>query len=167
MLTSMIFEVYTLFVIKSEVSFLKVDIKIQKEIKEPYAVVYTDKLSEEINEVVQILNSNNTKSVLPANARDKIVILKLHDIFMVRIENKQVVVYCEKTKYTVNKRLYELEKILGKGFMRISKSTIINLKKVSYVEPSFNGMMQIFLLNGCNEYISRKYLLQFKKYLGI
>lgn len=104
---------------------------------------------------------------MPANNRDKIVILKLEDIFMVRIENKEIVVYCEKNKYTVSKRLYELEKILGKDFMRISKSAIINLKKVSYVEPSLNGMMQLFLINGCKEYISRTYLLQFKKYLGI
>ena len=146
---------------------MKVDIKIQKGLDEPYVVIYTDKLSEEVNEVVETLNRNDKKSVLPANNRDKIVILKLDDIFMVRIENKEIVVYCEKNKYTVSKRLYELEKILGKDFMRISKSAIINLKKVSYVEPSFNGMMQIVLTNGCKEYISRKYLLQFKKYLGI
>ena len=86
---------------------------------------------------------------------------------MLRMENEQLIVYCEKKEYLSTKRLYEMEKLLGSSFMRISKSTIINLKKISRVEPSFNGTMLIILKNGNKDYISRKYLPELKKYLGL
>ena len=60
-----------------------------------------------------------------------------------------------------------MEKLLGSGFMRISKSTLINLKQINSVEPSFHGTMLVILKNGNKDYISRKYLPAFKKYLGI
>lgn len=60
-----------------------------------------------------------------------------------------------------------MEKLLGNGFMRISKSTLINLKQISRVESSFHGAMLVILKNGNRDYISRKYLPAFKQYLGI
>ena len=57
--------------------------------------------------------------------------------------------------------------LLGKDFMQISKSAVINLKQIDFVEPSFSGMMKLFLKNKQSEYISRKYLSEFKKYLGL
>ena len=86
---------------------------------------------------------------------------------MVRIENERTIIYCQKDKYLSSKRLYQLEEQLGKGFMKISKSTIINLSHIKCVEPSFKGMMSLVMKNGCKEYISRKYLPDFKRYLGI
>ncbi len=70
-------------------------------------------------------------------------------------------------RYISGKRLYSYEEQLGGGFMRISKSTLVNLSFIDSVEPSFNGMMHLRLKNGCKDYISRKYLPAFKKYLGI
>lgn len=51
--------------------------------------------------------------------------------------------------------------------MQISKSAVINLKQIDFVEPSFSGMMKLFLKNKQSEYISRKYLSEFKKCLGL
>ncbi len=51
--------------------------------------------------------------------------------------------------------------------MKISKSTIINLNQVNSVKPSFNGMISLLLKNSCKDYISRKYIPSFKKYLGL
>ena len=76
-------------------------------------------------------------------------------------------IYDKNCKYRSSKRLYELEKILGNDFIRISKSTIINLKEIDSVEPCFNGIMYIKLKNGTIDYISRKYLPNLKKYLGL
>ncbi|HHT54760.1 MAG TPA: LytTR family transcriptional regulator, partial [Clostridiales bacterium] len=44
------------------------------------------------------------------------------------------------------------------GFIRISKSVLVNLKYLDCVEPSFGGIMLLVLKNGCKDYISRKYL---------
>lgn len=144
---------------------MKIKIQISPDIEEPYAIIYSNTMTEEIQEIAEKLNSS--QNVITAIDNEQIVILEPTDIYMLRMENDQLIVYCKQKRYLSNKRLYEMEKILGNNFMRISKSTIINLKKISCVEPSFNGTMLILLKNGSKDYISRKYLPKFKKYLGL
>lgn len=57
--------------------------------------------------------------------------------------------------------------MLGSNFMRISKSIIVNLRKIESVEASFNGMILLRMKNGSKEYVSRTYLPKIKQYLGI
>lgn len=51
--------------------------------------------------------------------------------------------------------------------MRISKTTLINMNTAQSVQPYFGGTLHITLKNGLTDYISRKYLRDFKEYLGI
>ena len=62
---------------------------------------------------------------------------------------------------------YELASQLGKGFMQISKSTLVNLSYLDSIEPGFSGTMLLKLKNGNKDYVSRTYLPAFKKYLGL
>jgi len=144
---------------------LKVEIKVSADIKEPYAVLYTNDITDDIQKISAFLQSQ--ERVITANDEGRIIILKPEEIFMVRIEESEAVIYCKNKQYMTNKKLYELEEQLGKGFLRISKASIVNLKLIDCVEPSFNGMMLLIMKNGCKDYISRKYLPEFKKYLGI
>ena len=144
---------------------MKVKLRISDEIQEPYAVIYSDSLTDEISRAVMFLE--NTGKLITAEENGRILILQPEEIFMVRIENERTIIYCQKDKYLSSKRLYQLEEQLGKGFMKISKSTVINLSHIKCVEPSFKGMMNLVMKNGCKDYISRKYLPNFKKYLGI
>ncbi|MBD5454520.1 MAG: LytTR family transcriptional regulator [Lachnospiraceae bacterium] len=144
---------------------MKVEIQISPDIEEPYAVIYSNQMTEEVQRVYDKIQSYS--NVITAIDNEQIIILQPSEIYMLRIENEQLVIYCQQKKYISNKRLYEMENLLGSKFMRISKSTIINLKKLSSVEPSFNGTMLVVLKNGDKDYISRKYLPAFKKYLGL
>lgn len=144
---------------------MKVELKISNEVKEPYAVIYSDSLTDEIASAVMYLE--NTGKIITGDDNGKIVILQPPEIYMVRVENEHTVIYGKTKKYISSKRLYQLEEQLGKGFMKISKSVIINLTHIKCVEPSFKGMMSLVMKNGCKDWISRKYLPDFKKYLGI
>ena len=86
---------------------------------------------------------------------------------MIRIEDAVVWIHCKEKKYSAKKRLCDIEKALGEGFMRISKTTLVNLKYIAYVEPYFNGTMLLVMKNGSKDSISRKYLPKFKEYLGL
>ncbi|MDD5793877.1 LytTR family DNA-binding domain-containing protein [Clostridium sp. HCP1S3_B4] len=145
---------------------MKLDIKLSKDVKEAYAVIYTDKITAEITRIASLIE-NNTQSVITVKKDEKYIVIEPKNIFMIRVEDKQVTIYDKNCKYRSSKRLYELEKILGNDFIRISKSTIINLKEIDSVEPCFNGIMYIKLKNGTIDYISRKYLPNLKKYLGL
>lgn len=144
---------------------MKVEIQISADTEEPYAVIYSNKITDEVQRIFdQIQSCGNVVTVID---NEQIIILQPSEIYMLRMENEQLVVYCQQKKYVSNKRLYEMEKLLGSRFMRISKSTIINLRKIDRVEPSFNATMLVVLKNGNKDYISRKYLPEFKKYLGL
>ena len=144
---------------------MKVDIEISSEVQQPYAIIYTAEVTKEIQDAVIALENNY--HVITASDHDKIVILNPDEIYMARVENEQVVLYGEKRQFLSNKRLYQIAAQLGRGFIQISRFTIVNLRFIDSVRPSFNGLMHISLKNGETDYISRKYLPGFKEYLGL
>lgn len=145
---------------------MKVEIKLLQSIAEPYACIYTAQLTDEITSFVNALE-NLSHTPITAKHEDTLHILSPEDIYMVRMEDQQLMLYTQNTTHTCNKKLYELEGQLGSQFLRISKTTLVNLKQLDCVEPSFNGTMCLRLKNGCKDYISRKYLPAFKNYLGL
>ena len=145
---------------------MKVSIDLSAEYKEPYAVIHTDKVTDEITRIIDIFSNNDTPVTALQN-EEEIVVLKPDEIFMVRIEGGDTVIYGEKQKYRSRKRLYELAEILGKKFMQISKTTLINLSYIDSIEPGFSGTMLLKLKKGNKDYVSRKYLPDFKRYLGL
>ena len=98
---------------------------------------------------------------------EDIVVLQSKEIYMVRVEDGDTVIYGEKNKYRSRKRLYELGAQLGSQFMQISKTTLVNLSYMDSIEPGFSGTLLLKLRNGCKDYVSRTYLPAFKKYLGL
>ncbi|MCI8358968.1 MAG: LytTR family transcriptional regulator [Lachnospiraceae bacterium] len=144
---------------------MKVELQISENIDEPYIVIHSNKMTAQIQQIMEILQSPG--NVITVMDNDQLIVLEPSEIYMLRMEDERLNVYCQQKKYVSGKRLYEMEKILGSTFMRISKSTLINLKQISRVESSFHGSMLVILKNGNKDYISRKYLPDFKKYLGI
>lgn len=145
---------------------MKVSIDLSPEYKEPYAVIHTDKVTDEIMRIVEMFGSNETPVTAFQN-EEEIVVLKPREIYMVRVEGGDTLIYGERQKYRSRKRLYELAEILGKQFMQISKTTLINLSYIDSIEPGFSGTMLMKLKNGNKDYVSRKYLPEFKRYLGL
>ena len=145
---------------------MKVSIDISAEYKEPYAVIHTDKVTDEIQRAVDILGSSDMPVTALLNEED-IVVLKPEDIYMVRVENGDTTIYGNKQKYRSRRRLYELSDQLGKKFMQISKTTLVNLSYLDSIEPGFSGTILLKLKNGNKDYVSRKYLPEFKRYLGL
>jgi DNA-binding LytR/AlgR family response regulator len=145
---------------------MKVNIDISAEYREPFAVIHTDKVTEEIQRMIDIFSNSETPVTALQNEED-IVVLQPKDIYMVRVENGDTVIYGAKQKYRSRKRLYELASQLGKQFMQISKTTLINLSYMDSIEPGFSGTLLLKLKNGDKDYVSRKYLPEFKKDLGL
>lgn len=143
---------------------MKVEVKICEDITETYAVIYTNRMSEDISRIIEQFNF--ARDIITASKDEKTVILRPDDIYMIRVESEKVVIYDKNSNYKCGRRLYELEGQLGSGFLRISKSVLVNLRYLESIEPSFSGML-VVLKNGCKDYVSRKYLPNLKKYLGI
>lgn len=145
---------------------MKVTVDISNEYKEPYAVIHTDKITEEIQRIIDNFQVNEAPITALQNEEDMIV-LQPNEIYMVRVESGDTIIYGAKNKYRSRKRLYELGAQLGTQFMQISKSTLINLSYMDSIEPGFSGTLLLKLKNGSSDYVSRTYLPAFKKYLGL
>lgn len=145
---------------------MKVEIKLQPDLKSPYAVIYTGELTTEVHRAAAVL-AEERADLVPAEENAKIVMLHPEEIYLVRVENEKTIIYTAKKQYQSNRRLYELEGMLGRNFMRISKSAIMNLQLLDYAAPGLGGVMVLVLKNGLRDYVSRKYLPDFKRYLGL
>ncbi len=81
------------------------------------------------------------------------------DIFYIESVDKKTFVYCEKEVYMCSLRLYEIEKIVSQaGFVRVSKSTILNIEQLKGVKTLVNSRLEAILSNGERVCVTRKYL---------
>ena len=154
---------------------MKVQLFVSKDLEEPYAEIYTDVLTDNIQKAMVLLENETEEddeeitdnSILAVKKGQDIVLLDFDDIFMIRVEDKQTKVFTEDKDYLVKKPLYQIEESLDSNFVRVSKATIVNLRKIKRVAPSLKGMMFIELKNGLKDNISRKYLSDFKSALDL
>ena len=146
---------------------MKVNLFVSRDIEEPHADIHTNELTDNIAKAMSILESEDSNEILAVKNGSDIALLEFNDVFMLRVENKQVKVYAENNEYLIRKPLYQVEESLSGDFVRISKTTIVNLKKIKRVAPSLKGMMFIELKNGLKDNISRKYLPDFKNALDL
>ncbi len=81
------------------------------------------------------------------------------------VENKAFL-YTKNKVYETRQKLYELEEMLAeKHFLRVSKSVLLNLMKVSAIKPALNSRFTAVLLSGEQIVITRKYVPALKKAL--
>ena len=151
---------------------MRVEIKIDPGAGEPFAVIHAPRMTAELTLWAEMLERAEGKpSLLPvkrARHDDKIFLFESEQVELIRTEGSDMKLYNQKAQaYFVTKPLHEIGERLGAGFVRISKSAIVNLNRVDHLSPSFNGTMYIVMKNGISDYISRKYLGEFKKRLGL
>ena len=83
--------------------------------------------------------------------------LNLSDILFFETDSKIVMAHTTKNAYQVKYKLYELEDILGGNFMRVAKSTILNLDKIYAITRSISNCQIKFEESYKTVYVSRHY----------
>lgn len=53
------------------------------------------------------------------------------------------------------------------AFFRCSKSMVLNADKIEYIKPSVSGRFEAVLTNGETVIVSRKYVSELKRLLGM
>lgn len=144
---------------------MQVRIEISPEHTPPHAVVYTDRITPEIQRALDILGAKDTPVLAERDGRT--FLLAGQEIYMVRVEDRDTRFYTEKEEFSTRKRLYEVLDHLGGGFMQISRSCVVNLSYIQSVEAGFGGSLLLKMKNGLSDYVSRKYLPDLKNYLGL
>lgn len=146
---------------------MKIEIKIDEDCTETKIVVVTSKVTEEVNEIVKGLSSEQPQMI--AGFKDEqATMLEPNQIYRVYASEGKVYAEAENGTHLLRLRLYEAEQRLAKcSFVRISNGEIINLKKVKGFDLSFVGTICVSLSNGTATYVSRRYVAKIKQLLGL
>jgi Response regulator of the LytR/AlgR family len=142
-------------IIKLEQDLSKNDI----EIRIRYAT-----MSKEVERINTILLSADTRIKCKLDNSDKFV--NASDIYYFESVDKRTFVYCERSVYRTESRLYQLaEDLIQLGFVQINKACILNINVLDSIKPLLNSRMEATLKNGERLYITRKYLDNIKQAL--
>ncbi len=121
-------------------------------------------ITDEIQEIVSFVKSRQGQ--LSATRDGQRFEVPVMDLFYAESVDERVFLYTASDSYEIRMKLYELEDLLkSKSFLRISKSMIVNLMKISSVRPALNGRFSAVLKNGEEIIISRKYVPELKRIL--
>lgn len=147
---------------------MQIEIKLDESCKEPKIIIHTDKMTEEVSQIVKLLSEEKPEVLAAVHENGEIVLLEQTEIIRIYAENDRVYAKTKDGSYRLKARLYELEERLNKKmFIRISNSEIINLKEVKKFDLSFSGTICVSMSDKTATYVSRRYVRKIKQVLGI
>ena len=99
---------------------------------------------------------------------DELHQLKLSEVFYFEVVDERAFVYTRSEVFEAKEKLYEFERLCaGSALFRCSKSMILNAEKIDYVRPSLSGRFEAVFSNGEKVVVSRKYVAELKRMLGV
>lgn len=122
------------------------------------------RMNHTVERLVSLISSfHNT---IKCNSESCEVMVNASDIYYIESIDKKTFVYCEKSVYRTNYRLYQLMKELDDfHFVQVSKSCILNINVLDRIRPLINSRMEATLCNGERINVTRKYIPNIKSKL--
>ncbi|MEN8905189.1 MAG: LytTR family DNA-binding domain-containing protein [Clostridiales bacterium] len=126
---------------------------------------------DKISELLKIIKKENYQklSIIMGKSDNDYVPIRINNIVYFNAYNNEIFANTiDNKQYKIKNKLYELEEILTKCFIRINKSEIVNIKYIVKIIPMFKGKL-ILKIHGYKETmdISRNYIKKFKERIGM
>ncbi|SCG99746.1 MULTISPECIES: LytTR family DNA-binding domain-containing protein [unclassified Romboutsia] len=145
---------------------MKIRIEIDEKIKEDEVIIKCSKLTDEINKIQGMLKEIISKKSSMVFYKDNIeYFISLEEILFFETEASIIFAHTVNDVYQVKYKLYELEEILPNNFMRVSKSTILNVDYIYSITRNLTASSIVeFQHTHKKVYVSRNYYkpLKFK-----
>lgn len=147
---------------------MRVRARIDKNLDTVEILVCSNELTPQVKALVEDISAFVNEGISGTDFRGEKVMVPLRDILRFYAENQRVIAQDMEGSYVVQEKLYELEERLDTGqFFRISKSEIVNLKKIKRLDMSITGTIKVILSDGTETYTSRRNVTKLKQCLGI
>ncbi len=145
---------------------MKITIEALVDGAEEEIIIRTNTMDSDIINLIYAVKAGRNR--ITAFYENEIVQLDSKEVYYFESVDNKVYACCEKKVFEIKQKLYELEEIYKQtNYVRISKSMIVNISKVSKIVPMFNGRLEGVLCNGEKVIITRQYVANLKKKLGI
>ena len=119
---------------------------------------------EEKEKVLTLINTMNTKII--GYKRDKKYFIQIESIYYIELIDKKTFIYTKEECYESPLWLYQIEEQLDQQFIRVNKSTILNMKYIKSLKADIGSRNIVYLDNQDQILVSRTYAKEFKKRLG-
>lgn len=145
---------------------MKITIETLPDGAEEEIIIRSNNMDSDIMELIFALKAGRNR--ITAFNQNEIIKLNSKEIFYFESVDNRVYACCEKSVFEVKQKLYELEEIYEHtDFVRTSKAMIVNISKIKRIIPMFNGRLEAALSNGEKVIISRQYVPNLKKKIGM
>ena len=144
---------------------MKLRIESANENADEEIVIYCREVNSEIKLIKDIIeNIIEKSSLLELTYGDGKCFVPKNDIIFFETDGGKVTAHTENKLYYTDYRLFELEKLLPRNFVRASKSCILNASYVSEIRKNLAGASEVRFRNTYKKvYVSRKYYKVFKE----
>ena len=122
---------------------MKVKIEIDPEIRDTEITIRCSEITPEVAEIQKLLSEAGThESQISFFKDDAEYFLSLSDILFFETGNGVIRAHTAEDDFEAKYKLYELEEKLPSYFLRISKSTILNTRKVYSITKNLAGKIE-------------------------
>ena len=133
--------------------------------REEEIVIYAHQKNEMIFEIERMAQEKPLQ--MTGFLNEEIVRLEPQDIYCFTVEGGRLYAIGENEKYLIKARLYNIEEILDKSFIKINQSSIANVKKIQKFDASISGTLKVIFKNGHTDYVSRRNVKNVNERLGL
>lgn len=93
--------------------------------------------------------------------------IQIDDILYFEAIKASVYAYTDDYQYLLKEKLYEIELKFTESCLRVNKSSVVNIQKISKIKPHINRKFILTMTNGHKIDVTRTYYLIFKEHFGI
>ena len=145
---------------------MKIEIDIDRSYEDVHVKVSAPELTPDIERIVSLMRMMDMQVAVKKD--EETILLDAGDILYIEAVDRNTFVYTKDDTFESGLKLYEFERQLPeKDFIRISKQSILNLRKVKSLKTELNRKIRVTLLNGEQIIVSRMYSDELRKRLGI
>lgn len=119
---------------------------------------------DEKDKVLASIQNMNTK--IPCYKREKKYLLNIDSIYYIDLIDKNTFIFTKDDCFESPLWLYQIEELLNEDFIRASKSTLFNMQHIKSLKADIGSRVIVYLDNGDQILVSRKYAKELKKRLG-
>ena len=149
---------------------IDIDIRLDPAFTEPRIIICAERMTPEIDSIVHAIESatDSAYPMVTVYAGDTRVLLSQREIIRIYLENRKLIVWTERGGFVARGTLMDMEAVLDHSrFLRISRSEIINLYKVSSFDFSLLGTIQVTFDDGSVSWVARRYVRAIQKTLDL
>ena len=143
---------------------MKLTINVDEYYSETEITINCNKMSDEVNKLIASIQIFNMKIAGRRDGRE--YILDIANIIYIESVDKCTLLYTLEDIYENSLKLYELEaKLEPRGFLRVSKSCLVNINFISSIETESNSRLILTIPRDIKLVVSRSYATEIKQKL--